>query len=315
MYRYSRLAAVLGCAATLAMVGCSTNGSGVTPTDEWGKFRFRIGSKRTELFSTLPTTWLPFKKLRPGNKPAITLTYSGGPVLVSSEDVLHLLGITRPTAIPNKVAKLLKSYGKHIGGSGYNNIYTQYYMTSGGSNVYITNPRSSSAASGKTTRTPCRRTRPTRKSRLKRSMASLTSVTIPTARTSSPPRPATARRALVRPYLRLSQRRVTSGGHLVSYTNLPYMPDAGGNCGANFITPPKRRDRRRRRRDHRRRPRVRRVRHRSQPAQRLVQQLSTARSATSARGTNIQNDPYGKKSYTAQPMFSNASQSCVHSYP
>jgi serine protease len=30
---------------------------------------------------------------------------------------------------------------------------------------------------------------------------------------------------------------------------------------------------------------------------------------------NIQNDPYHKKSYSAQPLFSNASQSCVHTYP
>ncbi len=29
---------------------------------------------------------------------------------------------------------------------------------------------------------------------------------------------------------------------------------------------------------------------------------------------NIQNDPFGSKSYTMQPMFSNATQSCVHSY-
>jgi hypothetical protein len=29
---------------------------------------------------------------------------------------------------------------------------------------------------------------------------------------------------------------------------------------------------------------------------------------------NIQNDPFGSNSYTMQPMFSNATQSCVHSY-
>ncbi len=30
---------------------------------------------------------------------------------------------------------------------------------------------------------------------------------------------------------------------------------------------------------------------------------------------DIENDPFAKQSFTSQPMFSNATQSCVQSYP
>ena len=137
MYRYSRLAAVLGCAATLAMVGCSTTGSGVTPTTGGANFHSGWVQKDGIVFHT-PHYMATAQKVKTGNKPAITLVYSGGPVLVNPKMYIILWGF-KTYGDPNKVAKLLKSYAKNIGGSGYNNIYTQYYMTSG-SNVYITNP-------------------------------------------------------------------------------------------------------------------------------------------------------------------------------
>jgi serine protease len=92
------------------------------------------------------------------------------------------------------------------------------------------------------------------------------------------------------------------------------MPDAGGNCGASIISPPSDETG-------------------ADEGVTIVEGHEYAESVTDPNPpsgwynnqygeigdicawTNIQNDPYGKKSYTAQPEFSNASQSCVHSYP
>ena len=100
----------------------------------------------------------------------------------------------------------------------------------------------------------------------------------------------------------------------MSYTNLPYIPDAGPNCGANFISPPSDQTG-------------------ADEGVTIVQGHEYGESVTDPNPpkgwynnqqgeigdicawTNIQNDPYGPKTYTAQPMFSNASSSCVHSYP
>ena len=101
-------------------------------------------------------------------------------------------------------------------------------------------------------------------------------------------------------------------GQNVAFTNSPYMPDAGTSCGANFTAPPSDETG-------------------TDEGVTIVEGHEYAESITdphpfngwnSGDGeigdlcawTDIQNDPFGKKSYTAQPLYSNATQSCVHTY-
>ncbi len=91
------------------------------------------------------------------------------------------------------------------------------------------------------------------------------------------------------------------------------MPDAGGNCGANITTAPKDETG-------------------TDEGVTIVEGHEYGESVTdpnppsgwysnqageigdACAWINIQNDPFGKKSYTSQPMYSNATESCVHSY-
>jgi len=311
MYRYSRLAAVLGCAATLAMVGCSNNGSGVTPTVGATNFDSGWVQKDGVMYHT-PHYMATVHNVKNQNKPLITLVYSGGPVLVTPKMYIVTWGY-KTYGDSYKVKKLLKSYGKNIGGSAYNNIYTQYYMTSGASNVYITNPSKQLGGiwEDDTNAVPAHPS----DSQVAAEAVALVNhfgydpngsyvVATPTGHSSS---------GFGTSYCAY-HGATSSGGHLVSYTNLPYMPDAGANCGANFITPPKDQSG-------------------ATEGVTIVAGQEYAESVTDPNPpsgwynnsygeigdicawTKVQNDPYGKKSYSAQPEFSNASQSCVHSYP
>jgi hypothetical protein len=311
MYRYSRLAAVLGCAATLAMVGCSNTGSGVTPTV--GGANFDSGwAQKGGLISSKPHYMATVHNVKNQAKPLILLNYGGGPVLVAPKMYIIFWGY-KTYGDSYKVKKLLKSYGKHIGGSAYNNIYTQYYMTSGASTVYVTNPSKQLGGiwEDDTNAVPAH---PSDSQVQAEALAGVTHfgydpngsyvVATPTGHSSS---------GFGTSYCAY-HGAFSSGGHLVSYTNLPYMPDAGGNCGANFISPPNDESG-------------------ADEGVTIVEGHEYGESVTDPNPPsgwynnsygeigdicawqNVQNDPYGKKSYSAQPMFSNASQSCVHSYP
>jgi hypothetical protein len=100
---------------------------------------------------------------------------------------------------------------------------------------------------------------------------------------------------------------------MVSYSNLPYMPDAGQNCGSGIISAPSDESA-------------------TDEGVTIVEGHEYGESVTDPQPgsgwyngqageigdacawINIQNDPFRKKSFTAQPMYSNASESCVHSY-
>jgi len=148
MYRHSRLVGILGCAASLAIVGCSAN-SGMTPTS---------GSAATSFVQHAAPTgpdWIregkvvyskphyfPTREMAAARKvnPDTQFTYYGGPLLVNPKTYLILWGY-QTYGDPDNVAKLLKTYLKNEGGSKHNNIYTQYYETVSGQNIYVTNPK------------------------------------------------------------------------------------------------------------------------------------------------------------------------------
>ncbi|HXO17849.1 MAG TPA: hypothetical protein VN909_06735 [Candidatus Dormibacteraeota bacterium] len=319
MYSHTRLAAVLGCAATLAMVGCASN-SGMAPPSTGSMTQQQPMShvpmtgagwiyKDGVLYHT-PHYMATAKAPRPDVSKAILLNYGNGPVLVAPKAYLILWGYGT-YGDPDKVAKLLKVYTKHIGGSGHDNIYDQYYMVSGASTIYITNPKKQLGGvwSDNTNAVP---THPTDAQVAQEALNGVAHfgydpngsyvVATPTGHSSNG----------FGTQWCAYHSATSSSGKLVSYTNLPYMPDAGSSCGSNFTTPPSDETG-------------------TDEGVTIVEGHEYGESVTDPNPPsgwyngqygeigdicawqNIQNDPFGKKSYTMQPMFSNATQSCVQS--
>jgi len=311
MYRLSRLAGALACVASLAMVGCSA--TGLAPS---------TGS--TVAQSSASTEWIQGGVLTPRPhymatvsaarqaKPDIQLYYYNGPVLVNPTTYYIFWGY-KTYGDPDHVKKLLKAYTKAMGGSGHNNIYDQYYEKVGSTTTYITNPKKQLAGMWEDDKTPVP-THPTDSQIQQEALLGVAHfgynanasyvVATPTGHSSSGF--ATSWCAY--------HGATYSGGKVVSYTNLPYMPDAGGNCGADFTSPPSDETA-------------------TDEGVTIVEGHEYGESVTdpnpgsgwynNAYGEigdicawqNIQNDPFGSKSYTMQPMFSNkdGGGSCVQS--
>jgi hypothetical protein len=310
----TRLAAVLGCAAALAMVGCASNGA-VTPltgTTQQESSHVPTGAGWKYENGVLYHTphYMGTVSSHAAVKPPILLTYGGGPVLVTPHAYLILWGY-KTYGDADKVAKLLKSYLKNMGGSGHNNIYTQYYMTVSGKNVNITNPTKQliSVWKDQTNAVP---SSPTDGQVAQEALNGVAKfgydangsyiVATPHGHSSS---------GFGTQWCAYHSNTFSSGKY-VSYTNLPYMPDAGANCGANFTSPPSDESG-------------------TDEGVTIVEGHEYGESITdptpfngwnSSQGeigdlcawTDIQNDPFGKKSYTSQPMFSNKTASCVQSF-
>jgi hypothetical protein len=320
MYRHSRLVAALGCMATLAMVGCATNG-GVAPvpgsaTQQQSQNRVPMGPDWIQKDGVLYHVphYMATRDMaarQPKINPAILLSYGGGPVLVSPKVYLIFWGYKKYKD-PDGMKKLLKSYVGVMGGSGHNNIYTQYYESSGGSTIYITNPSKQLGGIWMDNKDAV----PGNPSDAQVAAESLLGVkhfgfdvngsyVVATPHGHSTPGFGTQWCAY--------HSATYTGGKLVSYTNLPYMPDAGANCGSNFTTPPSDETG-------------------ADEGVTIVEGHEEGESVTDPNPPSgwynfsegeigdicawqdIQNDPFGSKSYTMQPMFSNATQSCVQSY-
>lgn len=308
MYTFARLAGTLGCAAAFAMAGCSgIGGSQSTPSapgsaltgPDW-KYEGGV-LYRTPHY--MGTRW----SARPAVHPDILLSYGGGPVLKTPR--IHYIFWGYKAGDPNGLATLLETYAKSIGGSAYNNIYTQYYGPSGN----ITNPSNqfSGAMFDNTNPIPAH---PTDAQVAAEAVNFVKlhgydangSYVVATAHGHSSSGFGTQWCAY--------HSATTYNNHLISYTNLPYIPDAGSSCGSNIIGPPSDESG-------------------ADEGVTIVGGHEYGESITDPNPPsgwynntygeigdicawqNIQNDPYGTHTYTAQPMFSNASQSCVHHYP
>src|SRR5579863_9383322 len=146
MYKRSRLAGILGCAAVLAIVGCSAN-SGVTPVS--GTTAQQPSSKSVPMAGWIykdgvlyhvPHYMATRQMAEHAVKPAIVLSYGGGAVLTKPKAYLIFWGYGT-YGDPDGLQKLLHNYVKVMGKSSHNNIYTQYYETVSGKNISIKNPR------------------------------------------------------------------------------------------------------------------------------------------------------------------------------
>ena len=130
MNTQTRLAGILGCAVTFALVGCATNNS-MAPTSG-------MGASGNIVYSS--PHYMATRSSAPAVVPNVLFSYYNGPVLVNPKMYLIFWGYKK-YGDPDKVAKLLKAYCKVEGGSGHNNIYTQYYDIVGSKTNYITNPK------------------------------------------------------------------------------------------------------------------------------------------------------------------------------
>jgi hypothetical protein len=241
------------------------------------------------------------------------VNYHGGPVLVSPKVYLIFWGYKK-YGDPNRVARLLTDYVAAMGGSGHNNIVTQYYEQETAQRIYITNPKMQLGGVwyDQTNDVP---EDPTDAQVAQEALAG--------ARHFSSYDPSGSY-VVATPHGRstlgfgtqwCAYHSVTfSGSNMVSYTNLPYIPDVGKQCGAGAIKPPKDESA-------------------ADEGVTIAEGAEEGDSVTdpnpgtgwfSASGGEISdacgspikahNDRFGKKSYTVGPMFSNASLSCVQTY-
>jgi hypothetical protein len=246
----------------------------------------------------------------PDLQPAYHVLYHNGPVAVTPKIYL-IFWAYKKYGDAYHVQKLLEEYTKVMGGSGYVNITTQYYELSGSDMVFITNPNNQFGGSW-SDESPISKS-PTDAQVAKEAIKgvrhfgydpnALYVVATPHDHTS--PGFGTHWCAY--------HASTTYRGEAVAYSNLPYMPDAGSNCGANIISPPS-------------------------DEGGKVEGVTIMAGHEYAEGYtdlapfsgwngqvgeiadvcawhNMQNDPFRKKSYTSQPLLSNATGQCEHSYP
>lgn len=238
------------------------------------------------------------------------MTYFNGPVLTNPKTYLILWGYKKYGDF-FKVGPLLKEYLEVEGGSGHNNIYTQYYEIVDSQTTYITNPKGQDGGTwdDETHAVPDHPTDAQVAQEALYGVAKFGYDPNGSYIVATPHGHSTEGFGSWCAY----HSYTSLGKELVSYTNLPYMPDAAQACGANYITPPK---------------------DESGPDEgvTIIEGHEYGESVTDpvvgagwynvvygeigdiCSWTDVKNDPFGKKSYTEQSMFSNASHSCVQSY-
>jgi hypothetical protein len=322
MHVQSRLAATLGCLATLAVVGCASNGGSVTPTTS-------TTLTAPDSVAAIPNGWREQNGILVGpihymltrsrtqalakKHPDTQMYYYGG-VVQTTPSVVLILWDFKKYGDPDKVGPLLQTYQSNMGGSGHNNIYTQYYQDIDGVTTYITNP------TGVLTEVyNYKKKAPTAPSEF-----DMAEVAVNVANKLKLSTGIDTSYVVVAPYKHDPAGFISQGwcayhstahaaSGTISWTNLPYMPDGGGSCGANIITPPA---------DesavdegvtivegHEQGESV------TDPVPGLGWYNSTyGEIGDICAWQDIANDTFGSYSYTMQPMFSNASQSCVHTY-
>lgn len=316
MDKLSRLVGIAACVSALAAAGCASS-SGVTPSTgvpmtvqqqaQASGGWVHEGGVTYAVPHYMPTRFAS----RPAVKPDIQLVYGNGPVLTAPKMYLIFWGY-KAAGDAQKVKPLMHNYAKTIGGSGHNNIYTQYYQIVSGVKTFITNPSNQFGGQWADNTTPV----PSHPTDAQVAQEALLGV-------KHFGYNANASYVVATPHLHSSSGFGTQwcayhsatqyNGQLVSYTNAPYMPDAGQSCGANFISPPSDESG-------------------TDEGVTIVEGHEYGESVTDPNPPsgwynnlygeigdicawqNILNDPFGASSWTSQPMFSNATSSCVHSY-
>ncbi len=238
------------------------------------------------------------------------VTYHNGPVITKPAIYLIFWGYQK-YGDPDGVAKLLTLYTQNIGGSGHDNIETQYYEIVGSKKTYITNPKKELGGAWNDD-SPVPKS-PTDQDIAAEALKSLTHFKYDANGLYVVATPHQHSEAGFGPhwcsYHSYAYYQTTE---LLAYVNIPYMPDAGKQCGSNFIKPP--------------------------PGESGTDEGVTIMAGHEYGETitdpepfsgwngvsgeigdacawhNIANITFSGKPFTTQPMLSNATESCVQTY-
>lgn len=237
-------------------------------------------------------------------------SYGGGPVLLEPKAYLILWGYKR-YGDPDGVAKVLRAYVSAVGGSAHDGIYTQYYEIVDGKKKYIENPKNQDGGvwDDEKHAVPSEPTDKQVAQEALRGVAKFGYDPNGSYIVATPHDHSTSGFGVQW----CAYHNVTyHGSSYVSYTNLPYIPDAGANCGADFLAPPKDESR-------------------TDEGVTIIEGAMYGDSVTDpVVGTgwsnaydkeisdpcvwlNVENDRFGKKSYATQPMYSIVNMACVQS--
>jgi hypothetical protein len=237
--------------------------------------------------------------------------YQGGPVIVAPKFYLTFWGYKK-AGDPDKVEPLLIAYAKNMGGSSHNNIEVQYYQGASGTKSYITNSTSQFGGSWDDDSAI-----PNKPTDIQIAAEAANAIKHFGYDSNGVYVVATAHKhseSGFGPHFCAYHSISSYKNKPLIYDNIPYVPDAGKQCGANIIKPP--------------------------PGESGADEGVTIMAGhefgeviTDPQPLNdpawigpageigdvcvwhgIANDVFGSKKYTAQPMVSDASTSCVQSY-
>lgn len=240
----------------------------------------------------------------------VDVPYRGGPVLTDPKMYLIFWGY-KTYGDRHHLQRLLEAYTKNMGGSSHNNIETQYYEDAGGTKTYIANPANQYGGSWND------------ESAVPKTPTDAQVAAVALRGVSHFGYHPNGLYVVMTPHGRsevgfgknfCSYHSYTEHkSKLVPYANLPYMPDAGAACFANAVKPPP---------DESGADEGMTIYAGHEYGEAITDPQSfTAWWGVSGEigdycaGHGFANDPFGTKSYTMQPMVSDASFSCVQGYP
>lgn len=238
------------------------------------------------------------------------VTYHNGPVLVTPKLYLIFWGYQK-YGDPDNVEKLLTAYARDIGGSGHDNIETQYYQVVSSQKTYIANSKQQfGGAWNDNSAVP---KNPTDQQIAAEALKSIAHLRYDPSGLYVVATPHAHSEVGFGPHwCAYHSYTYYDTSKLLTYANLPYMPDAGKQCGADFIKPP--------------------------AGETAIDEGVTIMAGhefgeavtdpvpfsgwngvsgeigDTCAWHNIANIKFGSKAYTTQPMLSDATESCVQTY-
>ncbi|MGA8576283.1 MAG: hypothetical protein WB609_11465 [Candidatus Cybelea sp.] len=301
----SRIAAALYAVAALATAGCgaaSLAPLGSASTAQW-IYAGGVTYHRPH--------YAPARAMAPQIRPALFhVPYLGGPVILQPKVYFDFWGYKK-YGDPNRVEPLLIGYAKVMGGSGHNNIETQYYQETGSTKTYIGNPAGQFGGSWfDTAAVPKVPTDPQIAAEALKAVAHFGYDSNGVYFVATPPGHSEANFPAhwCAYHSATIQKKKT-----VAYVYFPYMPEGGPSCGASIVKPPA-----------------------GESAadegvtiiagHEIGEAITDPTPSTAWDGpggeiadvcafNHVANDKFGKKKYTMQEMVSDVDDSCVQSYP
>lgn len=218
---------LVGCLTLFAFAGCS----GIGGTNPPSAMSPAVGSTRG-----VPA-YLPTRFVVPATTSGDPLSYYGGPVLVHPKAYVIFWGYKK-YGDPDQVAKLLEQYFGAIGGSRHNAIYTQYYEIVSGQKTYITNRKNQAGGFWDDEQHPVPKA-PTDAQVAQEALYGVAKFGFDADGSYIVATPHGRNTAGFGTEFCAYHDDVADGSNHVSYTDLPYIPDAGASCGAGYLSPPK----------------------------------------------------------------------------